>query len=201
MSEYTLYTVTVLYIYIFYILFYSVWDGWWFRQNPKPSPLHFDIITIIIIESNSFQSHMEALSFHSVTETCSFLRRTPSSASDAASAGTPRLGFLKISQHLQSQVAPLRLSALPTQLPSEGDDGNASGLASQPDVPSLSLSLSPLLFSISCVFPIYLSLFYKTITLFVSKLTLAQLQVLTFQWCSVLCEYSTYTANEIVLLC
>lgn len=87
---------------------------------------------------------MESLSISSVPETHSLLNhRTPSSA-----AGTPRPAFLKFTQPSQhSFVAPLRLSALPSQLPSEeGDEPNASGLASQSQVilvlfsPSLSIN-------------------------------------------------------------
>ncbi|KAJ1410004.1 FMN-binding split barrel [Sesbania bispinosa] len=71
---------------------------------------------------------MEALS---AAETHSLFLRSYYSSSSVVKT-QPRLGFLKINQQSQSQVAPLRLCALPTQLPSESDDANASGLASHP---------------------------------------------------------------------
>ncbi|XP_058728797.1 uncharacterized protein LOC131601088 [Vicia villosa] len=83
---------------------------------------------------------MEAMSFHSISDTHSLLHHhhTPSSIIAAAAGVTSRPSFLKITQpshsHSHSLVAaPLRLSAFSTQLPSEeGDELNASALPSHP---------------------------------------------------------------------
>ncbi|KAK7349085.1 hypothetical protein VNO77_06163 [Canavalia gladiata] len=67
---------------------------------------------------------MEALSIIPDT-TYSLLLRTPSASSSSSSVKTPRLSFFRT----QSQLLPLRVSALPG---TEGDDGNDFALASQP---------------------------------------------------------------------
>jgi hypothetical protein len=83
------------------------------------------------------------MSFHSLSDTHSLLHHhhhhlTPSSAAAVCCGGTPRPSFLKINQLSNSHslvAAPLRLSALSTQLPSEeGDELNASALPSHPQV-------------------------------------------------------------------
>ncbi|CAK8574501.1 unnamed protein product [Lathyrus sativus] len=83
---------------------------------------------------------MEAMSIHSISDTHSLLHHhhhhTPSSIIAAIAGVTTRPSFLKIAQpsHSHSLVAaPLRLSALHAQLPSEeGDELNASALPSHP---------------------------------------------------------------------
>ncbi|CAI8601459.1 unnamed protein product [Vicia faba] len=83
---------------------------------------------------------MEAMSFHSISDTHSLLHHHHTPSSIAAAGVTTRSSFLKITQpshshsHSHSLVAsPLRLSALSAQLPGqEGDELNASALPSHP---------------------------------------------------------------------
>lgn len=120
---------------------------------------------------------MEALSIHPAAETHSLLHRTPSSA-----VKTPRPAFLRISHHPPSQVVSLRVSALPPHLPSDADEGNASGLASQPQevciIPFPLLSYT-LLSSMYC-----LVLFYPTqfmgICSFIGKLIFCSYRSIKF---------------------